>query len=128
MHTQGRIENENKALVRRYIDEANNRGNVALVDELMASDYVWHDGPASREELKRFLAWQRETAPDWRISIEDIFAEGDRVAVRASASGTRSEERPGIRFPEPRHMEVKWIAIYRFESRRIAEVWVVTAF
>ncbi|HEX9057932.1 MAG TPA: hypothetical protein VF818_10415, partial [Ktedonobacterales bacterium] len=44
-----------KALVRRYIDEANNGGDLALVDELMAPDYVWHGGPPSRDELKRFI-------------------------------------------------------------------------
>ncbi len=115
-----------KALVRRYIDEANNRGDLALVDELMAPDYLWHGGPSTRDELKRFIAWQRATAPDWHITIQDMIAEGDRVAVRASARGTRAEESPGVRFPQPRYLELSWIAIYRFDAHRIAEVWVVT--
>ncbi len=115
-----------KALVRRYIDEANNGGDLALVDELMAPDYVWHGGPPSRDELKRFIAWQRATAPDWHITIQDMVAEGDRVAVRASARGTRAEESPGVPFPHPRYLELTWIAIYRFVAGRIAEVWVVT--
>lgn len=118
----------NKALVRRYIEEANNGGNVALIDELVAPDYVWHDGPASRDDLKQFLLWQRRTAPDWRISIEDILAERDRVAVRAVARGTRTEEYPGAPFPQPRAMEVTWIAIYRIGAGRISEVWVVRDF
>ncbi len=116
----------NRALVRRYIEEANNGGDIALVDELMAPGYVWHGGPSSPEDLKQFLAWQRATAPDWHITIEDMVAEGDRVAVRAGARGTRSEEAPGRLFPEPRRMEVTWIAIYRIEGGRIAEVWVVS--
>jgi predicted ester cyclase len=115
-----------KALVRRYIDEANNGGDISLVDTLMAPDYVWHGGPSGRDELKRFLAWQRASAPDWRITIQDLVAEGDRVAVRATARGTRTQESPGVPFPHPRYMELSWIAIYRFEASRIAEVWVVT--
>lgn len=118
----------NKALVRRYIEEANNGGNVVLVDELMAPNYVWHAGPSSRDELKRFLAWQRTTAPDWHIAIQDMIAEGDRVAVRATARGTRTEESPGVPFPQPRYIELTWIAIYRLAGGQIAEVWVVTQF
>jgi predicted ester cyclase len=116
----------NKALVRRYIEDANNGGDLALVDDLMAPDYVWHGGPTTRDELKQFIAWQRASAPDWRIAIQDMVAEGDRVAVRATARGTRTEESVGIPFPEPRYMELTWIAIYRIEDGRIAEVWVVT--
>jgi predicted ester cyclase len=116
----------NKALVRRYIDEANNGGNLALVDDLMAPDYVWHGGPPTRDELKRFIAWQRASAPDWHITIQDMVAEGDRVAVRATARGTRTEESPGVPFPHPRYLELIWIAIYRLAAGRIAEVWVVT--
>ncbi len=116
----------NKTIVRRYIEEANNGGNAALVDELMAADYVWHEGPASREELKRFIEWQRATAPDWQITIQDMVAEGDKVAVRATARGTRAEESPGVPFPQPRYVELTWIAIYRLTSGQIAEVWVVT--
>ena len=115
-----------KALVRRYIDEANNRGDLSLVDTLMTPDYVWHGGPSSRDELKRFIAWQRASAPDWHITIQDLVAEGDRVAVRATARGTRTEESPGVLFPSPRYMELTWIAIYRVEAGRIAVVWVVT--
>lgn len=66
----------NKALVRRHIEQANNGGDVALVDTLVAPDYVWHGGgPANREELKRFLAWQRATS-DWHIAIQEMVAEG----------------------------------------------------
>lgn len=118
--------NANKALVRRYIEEANNEGNTVLVDELMAPDYVWHGGPSSRDELKRFIAWQRVTAADWHITIRDLVAEGDRVAARATAQGTRTEESPGVPFPQPRYIELSWIALYRIEHGQIAEVWVVS--
>ncbi len=113
----------NKAVVRRYIEEANNGGNIALVDALVAPDYVRHSGPANREELKRFLAWQRATAPDWRIEIETMVAEDDRVTVHATASGTRTEESPGVPFAAPQWQEIAWIAMYRLAGGQIAEVW-----
>lgn len=112
-----------EAVVRRYIEEVNNGGNLALVDMLVAPDYVWHGGPGSREELRRFLAWQRATAPDWHITIHDAVAAGDMVTVRAMASGTRTEESPGVPLPAPRSQELAWIALYRLNQGRIAEVW-----
>jgi predicted SnoaL-like aldol condensation-catalyzing enzyme len=113
----------NKALVRRLIEEANNGGDIALVDTLVAPDYVWHDnGPANREEYKRFIAWQRATS-DWHIAIQQMVAEGDMVTVRATASGTRTEEAPCVPYPEPRFRQIAWINLYRVADGRIAEVW-----
>jgi hypothetical protein len=66
------------------------------------------------------------SGPDWRITIQDMVAEEDRVAVRAIAKGTRTEEAVGIPFPRPCYMELTWIAIYRIKDSRIAEVWVIT--
>lgn len=45
------------------------------------------------------------------------------VAVRAIGSGTRTEESPGMPFPEPRAMQIAWINLYRVTDGRIAEVW-----
>ena len=116
---------ENKLIVRRYLEEVNNEGNLALADELIAPQYRWHpDGPIGRDRLKEFVAWQRATAPDWRIVIRDMIAEGDKVVVRATASGTQTEQAPGLAHPAPRYRELSWIAIYRLEGGQIVEAWV----
>ena len=114
----------NVAVVRRYLDEANNGGAVELVDELVAPDYRGHFGwAATRDDLRAFVGWQRATAPDWHIEVLDTVAEGNLVVVRAHATGTRTESAPGVPLPEPRRMAVDWLTLYRVVDRRIAEAW-----
>jgi predicted SnoaL-like aldol condensation-catalyzing enzyme len=83
---------ENKAIVRRVFEEIWNKGNLALVDELYASDYIRHNasagsppGPAGE---KRHRAAFRAAFPDLAITAGDVIAEGDRVAVRYHWQGT----------------------------------------
>jgi predicted SnoaL-like aldol condensation-catalyzing enzyme len=114
----------NAAVVLRYLDEANNAGDVGLIDDLVAPDFRGRHGwPPTRDALREFVAWQRRTAPDWHIEVLDTVAEGDLVVVRAHASGTRTEASPGVPFPEPRRMEVDWLTLYRVVDGRIAEAW-----
>ena len=83
---------QNKVIVRRFFEEPW-KGNLDVVDELTASDYVGHD-PALPEPLrgpegvKEFIATYREGFPDARITVEQQLAEGDLVATRWSARGT----------------------------------------
>lgn len=109
-----------------YIDRVINQRAVELLDEFIADDYVGHGFAESREALRSFMTWQRATAADWHIDVRDVVAEGDRVAVRAIAGGTRSESSPGVPYPTPQRMRLEWITIYRVAANRIAELWVVT--
>ena len=59
--------------------------------------------------------------------MQDVVAEGDRVAVRAIASGTRAEDAPGVPATAPLERRFEWITIYRVAGGRIAEAWVVSA-
>ena len=78
------------AAVLSYLDRAVHQHDVSVVDEAVAPDYVGHGFPADRAALEEFYAWQARSAPDWRIDVEDLVEEGDRVAVRAHAYGTRT--------------------------------------
>jgi predicted ester cyclase len=95
----------NKTIVRRYIEEVLNQGIVDAADDLVASDFVPHrpglGGSPGIQAVKEFAAEQRSAAPDWRITIEDMVAEGDRVVVRAFGRGTptRSYYGTGCRLP-----------------------------
>src|SRR5712692_1272977 len=91
---------QNKAVVRRFIEGALNNQNVALVDELFAPDYVNHVAPGGREGFKQFFNMLRSVSPDLKLqfSIEHLIAEGDHVVARftfhvtnAGKEATRSE-------------------------------------
>ena len=77
---------QNEALVRRYFEEAWNKGNLAAVDEFMAADYVDHTPPPDsgpgRDTLKQFVTMFHEAFPDVECTIHDIFGQADRVAYR----------------------------------------------
>jgi len=116
---------ENKALVRRWIEEAFNRGNVNIVSELFATNYVNHDpgtpglsqGP---EGAKQFVTRYRSAFPDARITIEEMFAEGDKVVTRWTASGTQRGSLPGIP-ATGKQSTVSGITISRIMGGKIAE-------
>ena len=72
---------ENKAIVRRYLDEAWNNKNYAVIDEVVAPDLVQHirNVPPGREGVRRFFAMMDQAFPDARMTVEDMIAEGDKV-------------------------------------------------
>lgn len=109
-----------------YLEDVINQRNVHRLDHHVAADYRGHGFHPDRESLRSFLTWQAATAPDWRIDVQDVVAEGDRVAVRAEASGTRSEAEPGVPLDPPRARRFEWITIYRVGDGKIVEAWVVS--
>jgi predicted SnoaL-like aldol condensation-catalyzing enzyme len=75
---------QNKAVVRRFIEEILTNQNAALVDQLVAPDYVNHLVPGGREGFKQFLPMLSSAFPDLKLdySVEHLVAEGDYVVVR----------------------------------------------
>jgi predicted ester cyclase len=91
---------DNAATFRRWFDEGCSQGIVDLADELYSPDYVTHsvgpDLPPTLEGLKMFVRALREGLPDLRCPIEEVVAEGDRVAGRFSLRGTHTGTLLGI--------------------------------
>ena len=90
---------QNKTLVRRVVEEVYNQGNLAVADELAASDLVVHQTSQEirgREGAKQYVAALRAAFPDLHMTIEDQIAEGDRVVTRWTARGTHTGEFHGI--------------------------------
>jgi steroid delta-isomerase-like uncharacterized protein len=117
---------QNRAIVRRYYDEVLNGRNVAVLDEIAVEDYIENDpfpGMGNgREQLKlRAGALLRAFSP-CTFKIEDIVAEGDRVAVRWRSRGTQSGEFMGIP-PTNRSYEIAGIDFHRLADGRMAEHW-----
>lgn len=115
----------NKMLVRRAVEEVYNQGNLDVVDEIVASDFVIHSssedihGP---EGTKQYVAMLRAAFPDLHISITDQIAEGDRVATRWIAQGTHTGAFQGIP-PTGKPVRVTAIDIDRVANGKVVECW-----
>ncbi|MCS6800588.1 MAG: ester cyclase [Chloroflexota bacterium] len=82
---------QNKMLVRRWIEEAVNQGKEEVLDEIIHPDMINHEGvtpTGGREGFKETMAVFRTAIPDQRMEILDLIAEEDKVAVRLTWSGT----------------------------------------
>jgi len=117
---------QNKAIVCRFIDEAYNKKNLTVGDEVLAANVVLH---VSNSEIKGLAGWKQYAGSflagfsDIAISVKDTIAEGDRVVANWICHGIHTGELQGI---APTGKEATWtgIAIYRFVGGKIEEVWV----
>jgi steroid delta-isomerase-like uncharacterized protein len=117
---------QNKANVRRFFEEVWNKGNLDVIDELVAANHVDHDAPPGiapgSEGQKQFVTMYRNAFPDVHIHIEDQVAEGDRVVTRWSAHGTNT----GSLFGMPatgKAATVTGTVINRWENDKNVESW-----
>ncbi len=117
---------DNKALNRRFVEEVINQGNIEAIDELIDPGVVDHAAlpgfPTGREGAKQFFAMMRSAFPDLHLTIEDMIAEGDKVVMRSTWSGTHQGEFMGIP-ATGRRVTVSAIDISRVADGRIVEHW-----
>lgn len=85
----------NKALVQKYVEEPWQRGNVAILDELCALNFHL-EGLGGVEAFKETIMAFRTSFPDLHFTVEEIIAEGDKVAYRWTAQGTHQGAFAGI--------------------------------
>ena len=85
-------ESENKALVRRFVEEAQTKGNLEIIDEVVAEDFVDHTPlpgvPPTREGVKMLFAGLRTAFPDLQVTIAEQIAEDETVVTRKTFRGT----------------------------------------
>ena len=116
-------EKNNKALVRRFVEEFWNEGNTSAADELMASDAEIHmptGEVVDVDGLKGFAGSFRDSFPNWHSTFEDLIAEGDRVAERWTGRGTHRGELQGIP-PTGKRVEAPGSVFYRIVDGKIVE-------
>jgi steroid delta-isomerase-like uncharacterized protein len=117
---------ENKAITRRFLDEVANAGNIAVLDELYAPDFIDHSVPpgvpGTTEAAKGFWMMFRGAFPDLHYTLEDEVADGDRVAQRFTAHGTMRGDFQGM---PASGKEATWseIHIIRFADGKVVEHW-----
>ena len=117
---------DNKALVRRFVDEVQSAGNIDLIDEICSPEFVNHSAPpgipADREGIKILTANVRQAFPDSYFTVEDMMVEGDKVATRKTFHGTHEGEFVGIP-PSGRSVSMGLIDIVRVSEGRVVEHW-----
>jgi steroid delta-isomerase-like uncharacterized protein len=117
----------NKKIVRRYFEEVLSTGDFALIEELIAQNYVGHypagyelgGGP---EDVKQIVTSVRNAFPDVRFTVEDLIAEGEKVVCRWTFQGVQEGDFMGIP-ASGRKATVMGIAVYRVVHEQIAEAW-----
>jgi steroid delta-isomerase-like uncharacterized protein len=116
---------QNKSIVRRWIENGWNRHNVSLIDDLYTPTVVQYD-PAEVKgsaALKQYVTAFLTALPDLQFTIEDLLAEGDKVVWRFSSRGTHQGPLMGIP-ATGRTATVTGMVLFRLENSKIAEVWV----
>jgi predicted ester cyclase len=119
---------ENKALVRRFVDEVQSQGNVDAIYEFCSPEFVNHSAPPGlppdREGIRVVTAMFRGAFPDSYFTVEDMIAEGDKVTTRKTFHGTHEGEFMGIP-PSGRQVSMGLIDIVRICEGRVVEHWSV---
>ena len=118
----------NMIVLRRFIEEAWNNGNIRVIDELFSQDYVYH--PAyfvdrelrGTEGIKQLVNFYRSAFPDLRVTVEEMFGDRDEAVVRMSWYGTHRGQFLNAA-PTGRQVVFSWININRFANGKIAETW-----
>jgi len=116
----------NKTLARRFTLEAWGTGNAALLDELLCPGFVNHNpfpGTAgNREGEKQAITMHSTAMVDRQATVDDLIAEGDKVAARYSFSATHKGKFLGVA-PTGKRVKITGINIYRIERGKIVELW-----
>jgi predicted ester cyclase len=116
----------NKAVIRRFIDEVQNKKDWAVYDELNDPDFVNLSAPPGvppdREGGKLFLQGFFSAFPDAAFTIDDMIAEGDRVATKKTFTGTHAGDLGEIAATGNR-VTLQYVDIMRVRNGRIVEHW-----
>jgi steroid delta-isomerase-like uncharacterized protein len=117
---------QNKAASRRFLEEVMNKGNVEVIAELSAPNFVDHSlppgVPSGVDGFKGFVRAYRAAFPDLHYTIDDEIADGDKVVQRVTARGTMEGDFQGM---PASHKSATWeeIHIIRFQDGKAVEHW-----
>jgi steroid delta-isomerase-like uncharacterized protein len=119
---------EPEALVHRWFEELFNRGDLSVVDEILAADVDYHGPPSltpqdvsGPADIGEYAAVYRTAFPDLQYTVESVERVGDRVLVEWSATGTHRSDLFGIE-STGEVFTVSGIDVFTVEDGRITEV------
>jgi predicted ester cyclase len=117
---------QNKAIMRRMIEEIWNRGNMNVADELFAPEHTSPsapDLPAGPESVKMLARMFREAMPDYHMNIDMIVADENQVAARFTQSGTHTGA--DLMNMKASGKKATWteIGVLRIENGKVVKSW-----
>lgn len=118
---------ENKAVVRRFVEEVQSQHNLAALDEVLSPDFVDFSGmtnPPTREGSRQFFAMMFAAFPDMRFTIRQQIAEGDKVMTHKTFEGTHQGPFMGIPATGNK-VAFDVIDIFTVAGGKITEHWTV---
>ena len=117
---------KNKKTARRFYEEVMKGGNLALIDELIADNYVEHEElpgiPPNKQGVKQWVQTFRSAFPDLEFKIENLIAEGDKVVIAGRVKGTHKGEFFGNK-GTGRKLDLPMADIVRFQNGKAVEHW-----
>ena len=117
---------DNKQVVRRFLDQAWNQNNLCIVDELLHPAFCRHVATEpylfSREAQRQNIIRFHEAFPDLKLTIEEIIAEQDMIVYRGLLRGTQLHEFRNVD-PTRKQILLMVIGIVRVENGLIVEQW-----
>lgn len=119
--TEATVE-RNKRVVRRLFEDGINQGNFALVESLVAPDFVGATGERGPSAFASVVAGLRASFPDIHYTLEDVIAEGDRVVVRWTWTGTH-EHQYRVHAPTKKRVKSSAIMIFELSAGKLARSW-----
>ena len=126
-HWFASIEEKNKIITLRLLQDLWNQGDLKTADELVAPDFILHDmslvgDVVGIEGYKGFLGVWTSAFPDFQLGFEDMAAEGELVGIRLTATGTHQDTLMGIP-ATGLPMQGKCLSVWRFADNRAKEQW-----
>jgi steroid delta-isomerase-like uncharacterized protein len=111
---------QNKALVRRWIEEGFNKRDVKIADDLFVQGLIVNGQKVGREGLKQSMSRHLTAFPDLRVVINEIVAEGDKVVIWYTVQGTQKGEFDGV---PATGKQVNWVGadLFRIVAGKIVE-------
>lgn len=118
---------DNRTIAAYVLDEVLNQGRMEIVDDYVAENFVFHSIPGLPTGPVGFavtMNMYRSAFPDIRVTIDDSIAEGDRVVVRQTFSGTHAGYLVNIP-PTGKRVTFSGITIFRLVENRFVEEWAI---
>ena len=120
------VTENNKTILREFMDEVWNKGNLDAADKFIAFPYVIHSDPGDQWEgqsldlptFKKRVLYSRQTFPDLHFAVKEIIGEGDKVVISWDLEGTHRGDIPGLPATGKR-VKVPGLTIYYFSGGKI---------